>query len=120
MASLLKRLLVVSSALLLLAAIAHHHLAHDDDPYRCRRLLDTGRWVDPADSHGDRMPYTHWQPDGCMLHPYSSADIRQCLQGRRLVFAGDSQNRQTAYAVARLVRHLLRSVLRVFRSAYSA
>ncbi|KAF7547151.1 hypothetical protein G7046_g9096 [Stylonectria norvegica] len=101
MASLTSRLLLIFSALCLLAAIVFKGVLPDDDPYRCRAVQDTGRWIDTPDANGDRLPFKKWQPDGCMFHKYSSEDIRQCMDGRNIVFAGDSTTRQVAYGLAR-------------------
>ncbi|KAM0328115.1 hypothetical protein ACHAQA_005518 [Verticillium albo-atrum] len=104
MLNLVSRVLLIFSGALLLAAVTWKTLTPDDDPYRCRALQETGNWVDPKNENGDRLPFKTWQPQGCLLHKYSSADIRQCMDGRHIVFAGDSTTRQVAYGVARLLQ----------------
>lgn len=56
------------------------------DRHHCRSLLNTGRWLDSS--------HTSWQPEGCMLHPYTPKQVGQCLEGRTVVFMGDSTVRQ--------------------------
>jgi len=60
--------------------------ADSGDRHHCKALLNEGRWLDAA--------HTSWQPDGCMLHPYSPKQVTQCLEGRQVVFIGDSTVRQ--------------------------
>lgn len=104
MLNIISRVLLVFLGALLLAAATWHTLTPDDDPYRCRALQETGNWIDPKNEKGDRLPFKTWQPEGCLLHKYTSADIRQCMDGRHVIFAGDSTTRQIAYGIARLVR----------------
>ena len=117
---LVSRLILLFSGILLLAAVAYKSLTTDEDPYRCGAVLNTGRWIDPPEENGDRKTFRTWQPDGCHLHQYSSADIRQCMEGRHFVFSGDSTTRQVAYGMGRLVSsgaihqsHSARSTLRL-------
>ncbi|BGP21038.1 hypothetical protein JCM10213_002927 [Rhodosporidiobolus nylandii] len=70
------------------------------DRYHCRALLNDGRWLD-----GDK--HTSWQPDGCMLQPYTPKQVGQCLEGRSVVFVGDSTVRQVFYAT---VKHVDKNV----------
>ncbi|KAH6887533.1 CAS1 domain-containing protein [Thelonectria olida] len=97
------RILLTAWGVFLLAVVAFWTLFPGDDPYRCRALLETGQWVDPPAKNGTRMTFNDWKPDGCMLHKYSSIDVRQCLEGRRIVLSGDSLNRQVAYGLARIL-----------------
>ncbi|KAG7131723.1 O-acetyltransferase CAS1 like protein [Verticillium longisporum] len=103
MLNIVSRVLLVFLGALLLAAATWHTLTPDDDPYRCRALQETGNWIDPKNEKGDRLPFKTWQPEGCLLHKYTSADIRQCMDGRHVIFAGDSTTRQIAYGIARLL-----------------
>ncbi|KAL4723044.1 hypothetical protein ACLX1H_010285 [Fusarium chlamydosporum] len=93
-------------AILFLIAVSLKTFLPGDDPYRCRALQSTGRWIDPPDEEGNRYPFRQWQPDGCILHEYGSSDIRQCTEGRRIVVVGDSTSRRVAYAFSRLVRNI--------------
>ncbi|KAF7784663.1 hypothetical protein Agabi119p4_828 [Agaricus bisporus var. burnettii] len=52
------------------------------DPMHCHSLLDSGTWLDDQ--------WKNWQPEGCMLHPYTPKDSSQCLRSRNVVFIGDS------------------------------
>lgn len=61
-------------------------MTDSDDRHHCKALLNEGRWLD--DKHSS------WQPDGCMLHPYKPKEVGTCLQGRSVVFIGDSTTRQ--------------------------
>lgn len=104
MSSLFSRVpLLVAGILLLLTIFYRTLLLQDDDPYRCRAVLETGHWADTPDQDGNQYPYEKWRVDGCMLHQYTSADIRQCFEGGHVVFSGDSTTRQVLYAMARLV-----------------
>lgn len=91
-------------ATLFLVAVALKTLYPGNDPYRCRAVQNTGRWIDPPqDEAGNRTPFLHWQPDGCILHQYDSEDARRCLEGRPIVSVGDSTSRNVAFAFSRLV-----------------
>ncbi|KAH6898044.1 CAS1 domain-containing protein [Thelonectria olida] len=90
-------------AVVFLLAVAYKTVFPGDDPYRCRAVQNTGQWIDRPDANGSRFPFKNWQPDGCILHHYSSADVRHCLGGRRVVFGGDSTSRGVAYALGRLL-----------------
>ncbi|KAH8721663.1 CAS1 domain-containing protein [Ilyonectria robusta] len=90
-------------AVLFLAIVGYNTIIPGDDPYRCRALLERGRWIDPPDEEGSRAPFKHWQPDGCMLHDYSAADAQQCMEGRDIVFIGDSTSRAVAFGLGRLM-----------------
>ncbi|KPM44437.1 hypothetical protein AK830_g2088 [Neonectria ditissima] len=97
-------ILLILGAVLFLAAVSFKTVFPGDDPYRCRAVARTGQWIDPPDEEGNRDPFTHWQPEGCILHKYSSSDIRRCLGGRRIVIAGDSTSRRVGYAFTRLLQ----------------
>ncbi|RBR13463.1 uncharacterized protein FIESC28_08163 [Fusarium coffeatum] len=91
-------------ATLFLVAVTLKTLYLGNDPYRCRAVQNTGRWIDPPqDEAGNRTPFLHWQPDGCILHQYDSEDARRCLEGRPIVTVGDSTSRNVAFAFSRLV-----------------
>ncbi|KAM5341770.1 hypothetical protein ACJ41O_014801 [Fusarium nematophilum] len=101
------RILPIVFSFLLVAAVVLNGVFPKDDPYRCKALLGdgvrNGSWLHAPDENGDRKPFTNWQPDGCMLHKYSPADIKQCIGDRHLVFSGDSTTRQVFWATARLL-----------------
>ena len=110
------RMLLVVAGVSLLFAVGWTTIFPGDDPYRCRTVLETGRWSDPPNEHGERMPFYRWEPDGCMLHWYSSNEIRLCLQGRHVVFTGDPTTREIAYGLGRLVS--LMSIATVSRNMH--
>ena len=95
--------LLVASLLLLLTILYRTFFFQDDDPYRCRAVLETGHWADTPDEEGNRDPFDKWRVNGCMFHQYTSADIRQCFQGRHVVFSGDSTTRQVANGLGSMV-----------------
>ncbi|KAH7191723.1 10 TM acyl transferase domain found in Cas1p-domain-containing protein [Fusarium flagelliforme] len=98
------RILSTVFATLFLVAVALKTVYPGNDPYRCRAVQSTGRWIDPPqDEAGNRTPFLHWQPDGCILHHYDSEDARRCLEGRPIVSVGDSTSRNTAFAFSRLI-----------------
>ncbi|KAM5347787.1 hypothetical protein ACJ41O_007611 [Fusarium nematophilum] len=97
------RILSTVLAVLFLAGVGFKTLFPGDDPYRCRAVLKTGRWIDHPDKDGHRDPFHIWQPDGCLFHKYSSPDIRRCLEGRRIVTIGDSTSRGVAHGFGRLL-----------------
>ncbi|KPM44995.1 hypothetical protein AK830_g1514 [Neonectria ditissima] len=103
MASVLSRILLIFSGVLLLAAVVYQTVVTNDDPYRCRAALETGRWIDHPNKKGERLPFKQWQPDGCLFHKYNSAEIRQCMEGRTIVFSGDSTTREVVYGIGRLL-----------------
>ncbi|KAH7174996.1 10 TM acyl transferase domain found in Cas1p-domain-containing protein [Fusarium flagelliforme] len=99
----LSRIFSTILAVLFIAGISFKSFLPNDDPYRCRVVQNTGRWIDPPDEKGHRYPFHLWQPDGCVFHQYDSSDIRQCTEGRRIVVVGDSTSRHVAYAFSRLI-----------------
>ncbi|KAM0563083.1 hypothetical protein ACHAPJ_001929 [Fusarium lateritium] len=99
----LARIVSIVLATLFLLAVGFKTAFPGNDPYRCRAVQRTGRWIDPPDENGNRHPFHHWQPDGCILHQYDSADIRRCTEGRRVVVVGDSTSRNVGHAFARLL-----------------
>ncbi|KAK7414928.1 hypothetical protein QQX98_006253 [Neonectria punicea] len=100
----LSRIVRILGAVLFLAAVTFKTVVPGDDPYRCRAVANTGQWIDPPDEEGNRDPFHHWQPDGCILHKYSAPDIQRCLEGRRIVVVGDSTSRRVGYAFGRLLQ----------------
>ncbi|KAJ3524448.1 hypothetical protein NM208_g12056 [Fusarium decemcellulare] len=100
------RIVLTIWALLFLAAVTFKTVVPGDDPYRCRAALQTGRWIDPPDEDGNRDPFHQWQPDGCMLHQYTSEDIRRCMEGRYIVIGGDSTSRGVAHGIGRLLNRV--------------
>ncbi|EWZ32232.1 hypothetical protein FOCG_15742 [Fusarium oxysporum f. sp. radicis-lycopersici 26381] len=98
------RSIPVVFATLFLALVAFKTLFPGDDPYRCRAVQKTGRWIDPIrDEHGNRDPFKQWQPDGCILNHYNSQDIRRCTEGRPIVIVGDSTSKNLGLAIASLL-----------------
>ncbi|GAA5929765.1 uncharacterized protein JCM15063_004242 [Sporobolomyces koalae] len=82
-------------ALVLALAVIRFFVQDSGDRHHCRALLNTGRWLDSS--------HSTWQPEGCMLHPYTPKQVGQCLQGRTVVFMGDSTVRQVFYAAVKHV-----------------
>ncbi|KAH7014914.1 10 TM acyl transferase domain found in Cas1p-domain-containing protein [Ilyonectria destructans] len=101
--SMTARLLSVSFAIILVLAIIFESLSTSDDPHRCRAILEKGSWIHEPDEHGDRKPFTNWQPDGCMMRTYTKEDIQTCFGNRHLLFSGDSTTRQVFWGMARLL-----------------
>lgn len=97
------RVVSLLATLVVAAGIAINYLNLSDDPYRCKALLHDGTWLDQPDENGDRDPFEHWQPQGCMMHEYDNDDIKDCMEGRHMVFFGDSTTRQIFWAMGRLV-----------------
>ncbi|KAG5826396.1 hypothetical protein H9Q74_003536 [Fusarium xylarioides] len=98
------RLIPPVFATLFLALVAFKSLFPGDDPYRCRAVQKTGRWIDPIrDEQGNRDPFKQWQPDGCILNHYDSQDIRRCTEGRPIVIVGDSTSKNLGLAMASLL-----------------
>ncbi|KAI1777791.1 10 TM acyl transferase domain found in Cas1p-domain-containing protein [Hypoxylon cercidicola] len=66
-----------------------------DDPYRCQALLHDRAWS-PVASDGSRKP----EPTDCRTVEYAGDGdpLQHCLQGQRIVFAGDSTMRQVFLA----------------------
>ncbi|KAI5477499.1 O-acetyltransferase [Pseudohyphozyma bogoriensis] len=83
-------------ALVLGLAIYRVFIADAGDRHHCKALLNEGRWLDAA-------PHKLWQPEGCMLHQYTPAQATTCLNGRHVVFIGDSTVRQVFYATVKHV-----------------
>jgi hypothetical protein len=105
MASFWARVISTTLAVLFLLAVGFKSLFPGNDPYRCRAIQSTGRWIDPPDEEGNRYPFNQWQPDGCIMNKYESEDIRRCMQGRRIVVVGDSTSRNVGHGISRLVRN---------------
>ncbi|VTO92707.1 unnamed protein product [Fusarium graminearum] len=98
------RVLSAVFAALFLAAFTLKNLYPGDDPYRCRAVQSTGRWIDPVrDEQGNRDPYRQWQPDGCILSQYGSEDIRRCMEGRKVFLSGDSTSQNVARAMGNIL-----------------
>lgn len=91
------------ATLVVACGILINYLNLSDDPYRCNSLLHDGTWLDQPDENGNRDPFEHWQPRGCMMHEYDNDDIKDCMEGRHMVFFGDSTTRQIFWGMARLV-----------------
>lgn len=98
------RIAATSFASLFLVAVTLKTIVPGSDPYRCRALQNTGRWIDPVqDKEGNRDPFHQWQPDGCILNRYESEDIRRCMEGRSIVISGDSTSLHVGRAIGYMV-----------------
>ncbi|RSM19435.1 hypothetical protein CDV31_001595 [Fusarium ambrosium] len=99
----LGRILPLVVTLVVILGIVINQLNLSDDPYRCNALLHEGSWLNAPDNNGSRAPFTNWQPKGCMLHKYKKEEIADCMEGRHMLFFGDSTTRQIFYGMARLL-----------------
>lgn len=52
----------------------------------CPEMFKSGRWRG-----------SFWQPHGCMMHSYTSSELRTCLQHHPVAFVGDSRTRGLYY-----------------------
>ncbi|KAL6310128.1 O-acetyltransferase [Sparassis latifolia] len=86
---------LTSLALALFLGLVRYLVIDRPDPLHCDALLTQGRWLDDK--------FRNWQPDGCMMHVYQSADASACIGSRRVVFIGDSVTRQLFFQMARVV-----------------
>ncbi|KAI9834021.1 MAG: hypothetical protein M1826_005926 [Phylliscum demangeonii] len=98
-----QRVLRALTVLVVLAALYRYCWLDATDPFKCRALLDHGRWLDPTGGSylGQGQPLQNWQPPGCLLHGYRARSIKGCLASRRMVFIGDSTIRQVFWATAK-------------------
>ncbi|RNJ53463.1 hypothetical protein D7B24_001899 [Verticillium nonalfalfae] len=71
------------------------------DPLKCRGLLAEGSWQPRGHSGHPEDVFKAWHPSSCTAHTYRADDVKACLGGRRLVFAGDSTIRQLFWAALR-------------------
>ncbi|QGI88260.1 hypothetical protein CEK25_003216 [Fusarium fujikuroi] len=99
----LNRVLALGLTLVVILGIAINQLQLSDDPYRCKALLNDGSWLNTPAENGSRAPFTNWQPPGCMIHKYKKEEIEECMEGRHMLFVGDSTTRQVFYGMARLL-----------------
>lgn len=99
----LNRVLALGLTLVVILGIAINQLQLSDDPYRCKALLNDGTWLNTPAENGSRVPFTNWQPPGCMIHKYKKEEIEECMEGRHMLFVGDSTTRQVFYGMARLL-----------------
>ncbi|KAF5601385.1 o-acetyltransferase CAS1 [Fusarium pseudoanthophilum] len=99
----LNRVLALGLTLVVILGIAINQLQLSDDPYRCKALLNDGTWLNAPAENGSRAPFTNWQPPGCMIHKYKKEEIEECMEGRHMLFVGDSTTRQVFYGMARLL-----------------
>lgn len=97
------RAIALCLMLVIILGITINHLDLSDDPYRCKALMQEGSWLNAPDDNGSRAPFTKWQPQGCMLHEYQKEEIVDCMEGRHMLFFGDSTTRQIFYGMARLL-----------------
>ncbi|KAF4978628.1 hypothetical protein FZEAL_5031 [Fusarium zealandicum] len=97
------RAMALCLTLVVILGINLNALSLGDDPYRCKALLQDGSWLNAPVSNGSRAPFTNWQPQGCMLHRYKKEEIADCMEGRHMLFFGDSTTRQIFYGMARLL-----------------
>lgn len=98
--------------------------ADANDKYKCNALLNDGEWLDEGLSSPKTL--ANWQPDGCMMQQYNQNKMSTCLNGRSVVFAGDSIIRNTymqavtmldpKYDTAKLLQEAKRSDMSVIAS----
>jgi len=65
------------------------------DPLHCVALVTQGQWIGPH--------RTNWQPQGCMLHTYTSKDASTCFKDRSSIFIGDSITRTLFFSFIHLL-----------------
>jgi hypothetical protein len=94
----LNRAMPICFTIFVLSALLLNALRSPQDPYRCDALSNDGNWF-----NGNGVPYTDWEPAGCMVRKYTRADIHRCVDGRPMIFSGDSTTSQVYWAMARLV-----------------
>lgn len=98
-----QKALSIVATLIVLFGIFKHLVSAAGDPHRCGALISRGKWLDPLVPDGVRQSFKRWQPDGCLLHEYSSTDIHACVEDQHMLFIGDSTTRQVFWAMARQV-----------------
>ncbi|KAH9884611.1 10 TM acyl transferase domain found in Cas1p-domain-containing protein [Xylariomycetidae sp. FL2044] len=88
----------VAWTLFLFTYVGLYYIRFDlvSDPYRCRALLHNGTW-----SPAELGKAKRWEPTGCLMAHFSKKNMRQCVSGQTLVFAGDSTIRQIFWAAAK-------------------
>ncbi|KAI1105948.1 Cas1p-domain-containing protein [Jackrogersella minutella] len=69
------------------------------DPSRCQALLHEGAWSPLASDN-----FTKWEPKNCRMLEYPRSALRECLDDRTVVFAGDSTARQLFWAAAKRLK----------------
>ncbi|KFA70786.1 hypothetical protein S40288_09551 [Stachybotrys chartarum IBT 40288] len=94
----LNRAMPICFTIFVLSALLLNALRSPQDPYRCDALSNDGNWF-----NGNGAPYADWEPAGCMVRKYTRADIHRCVDGRPMVFSGDSTTSQVYWAMARLL-----------------
>ncbi|KAI8964150.1 Cas1p-domain-containing protein [Daldinia sp. FL1419] len=83
------------------------------DSHRCLALLQNGTWSPPL-LDGSRR----WEPKDCRMVEHTADSLCGCLNGRRVVFVGDSSIRQLFWAATRQATHT-KSETRIDRVVYS-
>ncbi|WOL06626.1 protein trichome birefringence-like [Canna indica] len=77
---------------------------HIDEPFDC---YGNGR-PDPA------YQKLRWQPSGCNIPRFNATDMLERLRGKRLVFVGDSLNRNMWESLVCALRHTIKDKSNVF------
>ncbi|KAF9568475.1 O-acetyltransferase [Agrocybe pediades] len=85
-----------SVLLALISGLGHWLLTGWTDPMQCQALLNDGSWLG--------SDHQKWQPDGCMLYPYTEPeDASTCLKSKEVIFIGDSVVRKLFFQTAHLL-----------------
>ncbi|KAI1467141.1 Cas1p-domain-containing protein [Daldinia caldariorum] len=75
--------------ILLLTTLQTRHEVGLRDPHQCLALLQNGTWSPVAPDGSQR-----WEPRGCRMVEHTTDSLCTCLNGRKVVFVGDSTIRQ--------------------------
>ncbi|KAJ4772490.1 Protein trichome birefringence [Rhynchospora pubera] len=80
---------------------------HIDEPFDC---YHNGR----PDRNYQKL---RWQPHGCKIPRFNAIDMLERLRGKRLVFVGDSLNRNMWESLVCALRHSIKDKLKVFEAS---
>ncbi|RPA71875.1 Cas1p-domain-containing protein [Ascobolus immersus RN42] len=97
----LSRIHLFVTLLVIFTAVYNYLFVDGDDPFKCRSVLKTGRWLDKPSRWDKTTIPNNWQPDGCMANAYRKDEIIDCFHDRRVLFVGDSTIREVFWATAK-------------------
>ncbi|KAJ3687869.1 hypothetical protein LUZ61_017033 [Rhynchospora tenuis] len=80
---------------------------HIDEPFDC---YHNGR----PDRNYQKL---RWQPHGCNIPRFNAINMLESLRGKRLVFVGDSLNRNMWESLVCALRHSIKDKLKVFEAS---
>uniref|UniRef100_A0A3B4B441 NXPE C-terminal domain-containing protein n=1 Tax=Periophthalmus magnuspinnatus TaxID=409849 RepID=A0A3B4B441_9GOBI len=99
----IKNAKLISLFLALVLLLVHSFSGSDS----CQRLLSTGRFL------GNNV----WQPEGCMMHTYTSREASTCLNGKKVIFIGDSRIRALFISFISIIASQKQSAIKVTKAA---